>query len=462
MVNCILDQKTQWQYLPWNQIKQRVFVLQNKIYTAAQVCNKNLVYQAQNHLINSNEAKLIAIQQVFGSVQNSYINFNQENYIIRDIDKIYVLNFLFKSDSLCESYNFLRILLEKVKQYLIYLCLESEWSARFKSTFDINIYHHISYGSQEKKIISCYNNFKLNINNFIYTNHYVNSKYINISYLKQKIQALPYFTSNIIKWLRTQNLEEIEMFHTPSLLLSNFLLCNHMLYQLLCKIFLHGRQWFNFKSLSILKSTYIFSKKCILFKSIINYYESYNFYNKHYFINEALLNNLYIVSQSTKTYINVFMHSYKLNRCLYYPLTVHDNNWVLNNSYRLLINNIHWKFNDNRNIYNNLIYNCKILLYSKNSLKYLRINHHITIRKFFRIIIKRFKIFYQLYTTLLSFDIVQKFYRIISLILYFWLKKRGKKFVKVFYYWNYKIFMDHMIEIKTNLLKKICFEKINR
>nr|YP_009511438.1 hypothetical protein [Gracilariopsis mclachlanii]AXI97315.1 hypothetical protein [Gracilariopsis mclachlanii] len=462
MVNYVLDQKTQWKDLPWKQIKQRVFILQNKIYKATQLCNRNLVYQAQNNLINSNEAKLIAIQQVFGSIQKSYMNLNQDNYLIKDINKIYILNFLFKTDSLCKSYKSLQALLEKVKQYLIYLCLESEWSARFKSTFGMSIYNHSLYSSQEKKIISCYNNCKYDIKSFIYNNYYINSKYINIDFLKQKIQALPYFISNVIKWLRTRSLEEMTIFHTSSYLLSNFLLCNHMLYQLLCKIFLHGIEWFNFKSLSILRSIYVFTKNYMLFKLIINYYESYNFYDNYDLVSKTCLNNLYIISKSTKTYINIFVNINKLNRCIYYPLVKNNSNWVLEYSYRLLINNIYWKSTDNRNIYNNLIYNSKILLYSKNSLKYLRINNHITVRKFFRIVIKRFKIFYKLYSLILSFDIIKKFYKIVSLILYFWLKKRYKKSIKLFHYFNYRIFIDYMRAIKIHLLQNICFEKINR
>nr|YP_009511235.1 hypothetical protein [Gracilariopsis longissima]AXI97112.1 hypothetical protein [Gracilariopsis longissima]UAD89028.1 hypothetical protein [Gracilariopsis longissima] len=461
MVNYILNQKTQWKNLPWSQIKQRVFVLQNKIYLASQTCNKNSVYQAQNHLMNSNEAKLIAIQQVFDSIKKSYINLNQENYLIKDIHKIYILNSLFKTKCLCKSYKFLQALLEKVKQYLIYLCLGSEWNARFKSTFEVSIYHHISYGLQEKNVISCYKNCILNANNFIYTN-YIDSKYINISYLKQKIESLPYFVSNIIEWLQVQNLQETEILHTSSLLLSDYLLSNHMLYQLLCKIFLHGINWLNLKSLFIVKNTYIIPKQYILFKSIVNWGESYNFYNKYYVMSEVLLDNLQIVSKSTKTYINIFMNINKLNMHVNYPLIIYHHNWILKNSHKLLINRIHWKFTNNRHIYNDLIYSCKILLYKKNSLKYLRVNNHITIHEFLRIIIKRFEIFYKLYNILLSFDIIQKFYRIISIILYFWLKKRGKKSIKVFHYWNYRIFIDHMIRIKIHLLHKICFEKINR
>nr|YP_010197365.1 hypothetical protein LK222_pgp124 [Gracilaria domingensis]UAD85372.1 hypothetical protein [Gracilaria domingensis] len=192
MTSYILDTRTKWKYLPWDQIKQRVFVLKYKIYQASKICDKNLIYKAQNNLINSNETKIIAIQYICKSIKDTYINWNKENYNILDVDKTHIFCLLFDCQPLNKMYTSFRDIIQKIEQYIIYLCLEAEWNAKFTSIFDTSMYNHISSRIEEKKLISCnlYDMQNTQLMNFKY---YIPSQYINIRYIKKKYKRVHIF-----------------------------------------------------------------------------------------------------------------------------------------------------------------------------------------------------------------------------------------------------------------------------
>nr|YP_009019671.1 group II intron reverse transcriptase maturase protein [Gracilaria salicornia]AHH24639.1 group II intron reverse transcriptase maturase protein [Gracilaria salicornia]UAD87588.1 hypothetical protein [Gracilaria salicornia] len=193
MTSYVLDKKTKWKCLPWYQIKQRVSVLKYKIYQASKICDKNLIYKAQNNLVNSNEAKLMAIQYICKSIKDLYRNCNKENYDILDLHKAHIFNLLFSYQKLNRIYSCFQSIIQQVEQYIIYLCLESEWKAKFISFFDTSINNHISYKIEQKKIISydyIYTNQSTNLINLTY---YIPSQYINIEYIKKKYKRVHIF-----------------------------------------------------------------------------------------------------------------------------------------------------------------------------------------------------------------------------------------------------------------------------
>uniref|UniRef100_A0AAU7YP88 Reverse transcriptase N-terminal domain-containing protein n=1 Tax=Gracilaria hainanensis TaxID=2871843 RepID=A0AAU7YP88_9FLOR len=193
MTSYILDKRTKWEHLPWYQIEQRVSILKYKIYKASKICDKNLIYKAQNNLVNSNEAKIMAIQYIFKSIKNSYINWNKENYNILDIHKAHIFRLLFSYQKLNKISSFFQTIIQKIEQYIIYLCLESEWNAKFTSFFDISINNHISYKIEQKKIISY--NYIYNRHNTCLINltYYIPSQYINVKYIKKKYKRVHIF-----------------------------------------------------------------------------------------------------------------------------------------------------------------------------------------------------------------------------------------------------------------------------
>nr|YP_009510418.1 hypothetical protein [Gracilaria caudata]AXI96091.1 hypothetical protein [Gracilaria caudata] len=193
MTSYILDEKTKWKYLPWDQINQRVAVLKYKIYKAAKMCDKNLIYKAQNNLVNSNEAKIMAIQHICQSIKDSYMNWDNENYSISDIHKTHIFSLLFDYQRSYKIYRSFQSMIEKIEQYIIYLCLQPEWSIKFKSNFDTSIYNHISSQLEGKNVISYNHTDSVKSTCLINFNYYIPSQYINIKYIKKKYKHFHIF-----------------------------------------------------------------------------------------------------------------------------------------------------------------------------------------------------------------------------------------------------------------------------
>nr|YP_009509259.1 hypothetical protein [Gracilaria vermiculophylla]AXI96909.1 hypothetical protein [Gracilaria vermiculophylla]WDZ67959.1 hypothetical protein [Gracilaria vermiculophylla] len=186
MTSYIIDEETKWKYLPWNHIKQRVNTLKYRIYQASKLCDKHLIYKTQNNLVNSNEAKILAIQDICKSIKDSYICWDKENYNLFDKFKARILSLLFNykhSSNLCKS---IQSLLNKIEQYIIFLCLESEWKARFRYIFNTNLHNDLSYRPEYENVIS--NDYLLSTQNNFLVNFklYIPSKYINLIYIKKK------------------------------------------------------------------------------------------------------------------------------------------------------------------------------------------------------------------------------------------------------------------------------------
>nr|UAD85574.1 hypothetical protein [Gracilaria edulis] len=198
IVNCKINTNTKWQYLPWKQIEYRVSILKNTIYQASKTCNKELIYKAQNNLINSNEAKVMAVEYVCRSIKNLYINFNRENYIISDINKTYIFSLLFneineKKTVQYKIYKLFLFLIQKVEQYMICLCLESEWNTRLRAVTYSSIYSCLTHVSQNQNIMHYIQKNLHNEFHSLLLSYYIPNQYINLKYIKKKLIHFPIF-----------------------------------------------------------------------------------------------------------------------------------------------------------------------------------------------------------------------------------------------------------------------------
>nr|YP_009510417.1 hypothetical protein [Gracilaria caudata]AXI96090.1 hypothetical protein [Gracilaria caudata] len=175
------------------------------------------------------------------------------------------------------------------------------------------------------------------------------------------------------------------------------------------------------------------------------------------------IKNLYIVSKSIHSHISLYINKNKK----YLRSQIYCFYWIVKEMHKLLVYDLYWNLELSKNTYNYLVYCCKHLLYSKDSLKRLRINNHIKLKQFIQQLFNLLKLFFESYNILLSFVIVKKLYKLFSDILYFWYKKKYKKVLrfelrKLHNYWNSKLFIAFIIKMRLNLLYMTFLQQINR
>nr|QCI04939.1 hypothetical protein [Callithamnion tetricum] len=182
-----LDINTNWSNLPWQQIYNKINLVQRQIYKSAQYCNFNIMNKYQKYLCNCNEVKILAIECTIKNIQNYYKYTSNEIYFINDKDKFKFFKYLFTEYIINDLTTFI---LEKVKQYILYLCIEPEWKSKHIlsqisiSKLDIsNIIHSHQYNILKKNIFYtnkyyCYEVNMLYKMNDKYTNLIQHIKYI--------------------------------------------------------------------------------------------------------------------------------------------------------------------------------------------------------------------------------------------------------------------------------------------
>ena len=124
-MNFQINKNSDWKLLPWHKINTRVILLQRKIFEASKQCNVKKITEIQNYLINSHEARLNAVHHITYAI-NSY--YNNENYLYNNLDKFNLFKYLFDNSKFIKAK--LKLVIERIKEYLIYLCLQAEWQAR--------------------------------------------------------------------------------------------------------------------------------------------------------------------------------------------------------------------------------------------------------------------------------------------------------------------------------------------
>ncbi|KAI0556413.1 hypothetical protein FGB62_c98 (chloroplast) [Gracilaria domingensis] len=182
-----------------------------------------------------------------------------------------------------------------------------------------------------------------------------------------------------------------------------------------------------------------------------------NCHNSYY---SQYIKNLHIISVSIHSHISLYINQNKR----YLKNRIYHFYWVFKKKYKLLIYDIYWSLELNEQVYNYLIYECKHLLYSKDSLQRLRLNKHIQLKQFIRKLFSLLAIFFEYYNLLVRFTIVQKMYKLFSNILYYWYKKKYKRICKLQLHknWNSRFFVKFISNIRVNLLYITFLKQINR
>jgi len=421
MYNSIINNFSDWKSLPWNKINEKIFLLQKKIYKASEECDQKKVYKIQNYLINCSEVKLIAIEYVCKSIINYYINYNKERYYINDKEKESIFNYLLKKENILHDN--IRYILEKINQYILYLCIKPEWEAKFEPVFQSSIYK-IEIYNFHKRLIKFFTRKVLLKSYTKYGNHlysYINNKYIDIDYYINKISSLNYVNAKIKIWLNYQYFSEESNNIIPEINVVSFNYQNN-LYRILQKILYTGIEWYNLNCIQRdSRSFYIFRYQRVFYleNNWININYTYNLSNNNFLniftiILEALglnTNKLKFLSICSNKY-NLYFFNYCIQTNQYQNILSSHNTKIIvkvtETTFRYFLKNI------------------KIILYHKNFNNKWRPNTSLTLNKYLRNINLKFNLWCNYYYLVLSINTIKEYYEMLDNFLYNWLKKTYK------------------------------------
>lgn len=198
---CQLNIYTIWSFLPWKKIYNKIYILQKQIYKSAQYCNFQMMKKYQKYLYNCNEIKILCIQNIINYIKKYYSLIHDEIYYIDDKDKFIIFQCLFTK---CKINDISTFIIENVKKYIMYLCIEPEWYTQNNMYIINNItwnrYNFFKYyekcilinnhNSKYKDIINYYrvntdlNKYAYSYSKFIIhdNSNAINSKSLNINY----------------------------------------------------------------------------------------------------------------------------------------------------------------------------------------------------------------------------------------------------------------------------------------
>nr|QCI04590.1 hypothetical protein [Apoglossum ruscifolium] len=256
-----LNINTSWHLLPWSKIYARIIILQKKIYKATKEYKFKSVYKLQKYLLNSNEAKIISIKYILSElyIYNKYKK--KIKYILSDKDKFTIL----KNLSISSNNNRFSIIIEQIRQYLIYLCIKPEWEAKFLCYLNTNN-NLINNDNSIDSLNKYYSKIVL------FNSSIKNQKLFIINILKN-IKSLKYIQDNLYYWLCNNyyiKLNNINTNFSIQILQTKYIFINE-LYSFLIKILTIGSNWY---SLYLNKINLFIDKNNILY--IFQFYYEYN------------------------------------------------------------------------------------------------------------------------------------------------------------------------------------------
>nr|YP_010618676.1 hypothetical protein orf376 [Rhodomelopsis africana]WAX02689.1 hypothetical protein orf376 [Rhodomelopsis africana] len=180
MFSCVIDKITFWEKLPWQKIKLRILMITKQIYIAMKKYDLIHVYQLQKYMINCNETKVMLINKIFCDLILYYSNCNKIKLLIKKINKIDIFYSLILTKS--QSNQFSYIVIEYIKQDLIYISTEPTWIAKIS-----------------KKSTKFINNTQLKHNLNLYKK--INNNYFLTAIVMKKLSSYNYINKSISKWL---------------------------------------------------------------------------------------------------------------------------------------------------------------------------------------------------------------------------------------------------------------------
>nr|WCH54712.1 hypothetical protein [Hypnea edeniana] len=308
MIKIILSPSVSWKFLPWTKISQKIFILQEKIYKFSKQCDQYKVHQLQDYIINSSDVKLFIIQKIINNLNRYYYKYNRKKYKVRDIEKFYIYQ---KLSDIRKYEKSIKIILEYIKQYLVYICIKPEWEARFEPMykFKLNTLHNSCYLYKKAKFLSSYGkkrqkfhccSLSISINR--------NTKYLLIPYFIKRIQSLQSIKRYISYWLNYQIIEN--SLNLKNIYYNFYTAIFNCLKILINYITLNGLEWY------LMYTSSIFEKNNRIFKNIYILIDN-NKYIKIYFTYSLLIEYKFHFIKIIYDILKSYYISYLYNHILY-------------------------------------------------------------------------------------------------------------------------------------------------
>lgn len=396
-----------WNKTFLHKIYLNILSFQKKIYKASKICNTSQIHNLQKQLLSNHNIKVLAIDHTLINLEKYYCVYKKAKYIFTKEQKSLFLKNLLNNNSYflrqSASYNITQLIEEKIKQYVTYLILKPEWLPRLESMFNFD------RGIVQKIILFFKHTVNYKIQSICITGGSTLAcwKYIDQSYLIDKLDTLPDIRIKIKNWLSMQHFIEYKSTY-QSLYVKHIEWHDHLC-KLLQKIFYNGIEW------------YIYSKTCS---------------------DCCLINNL--ILYNTKGYSYYFSYSqreyiYTLNSCFLRSIryNLYQKAWMQNKS-----KSIYLKFADiyitikNRNYeyrmilmpslesIKNLLYRTRYLLYHKNRFNYWRYNSYLSTENVQRLIRKNLFHWYNYHRNILSVHFIKYISEKVNQIIYRWQLKK--------------------------------------
>nr|YP_010904052.1 hypothetical protein REQ00_pgp122 [Caulacanthus ustulatus]WCH57303.1 hypothetical protein [Caulacanthus ustulatus] len=414
MTSFTINSLMTWKSLPWKKINQRIFTLQEKIYKFSKQCDQKSVYEIQVCLLNSSDAKLLAIEEICSNLNYYYTHKQKKIYKIEDSDKWYIYKYLFHNtkNTLLQEYFF-----EYIRQYLIYLSIKPEWNAKSEPVYKQNknncylIYRLCNFFSNNCTFKHIKLTFYKNILN----------KYIDVEKLITKIQSLPSISLYVKYWLNNQYFLDFSIIHSNIFKFSGLDMS-----KLINSIIHNGIEWylmnnfhFNLKACELFK--FIYLSNC--FEETLELYFKYNNQTKKIFSNiKNLYNSIQFYYNNSVIWFNQEQQNSEHTIAIYnnFFITQKDSKKISKfyNNYVLYVHS---------SLYKKLLYRIKSFLYSYDFMGRLRNYKTIDLHKLFILTNNSIIDFYQFYYPLINSNNFRIILKLFEKTLFKWLKKNNNK-----------------------------------
>lgn len=198
--------KLEWNKVDWKKIESRVFRIQRRIYKAKTEKKVNAIHYLQKKIINSIEAKIIAIREA-NKLKKSYwikkIYFNTRKKKVKLAYQLKLKKNPKLENVIKESIMSIK---DEAAQFLIKLSLEPEWAPMLEPN---SMGHQLgqSYQDTIENIIS---NQEFHIKYIFQTYLFEGPQYFNRQRFLKKLNSIKIIEIQIKKWINLQYINEFE------------------------------------------------------------------------------------------------------------------------------------------------------------------------------------------------------------------------------------------------------------
>ncbi len=220
-----------WKNIEWDKVQNRINRCQRRIYKASKENNRSKVMFLQNIIINSLDAKLLAVRRVTtenqgkktSGIDNKIYNTDEKKIKLvqqlkvdgtaKPIKRVYIPTPLLpmqKQGRKSEKRPLgIPIIKDRAKQYLVLLALEPEWEAKFEP----NSYGFRPGRSCHDAVVSIFGHLRLGRNKPDFKKYVLDADLkdcfdnINHQYLLNKLATIPAIEKQVKSWLEAGIIE---------------------------------------------------------------------------------------------------------------------------------------------------------------------------------------------------------------------------------------------------------------